>query len=108
MRIFATDAADALYLFGDIDFLTVVLKEIVTEDEADSEQQFDVDILAFEYIVNVRPLTIEFAGEPCDASFLPAEFGFDEFSDLYHRPCDEKAWTASCLSRLLGSRIAHS
>ena len=56
----------------------------MVEDCADAQQQVDIYVLAPEDVVDVGAVAIKLAGEPVDRTFLSPEFGFDEFSDVYH------------------------
>lgn len=64
-----------------------VTEEVMSKDCGYSLQQCGVYALALENIIDVLPLAVEFACEPCYRAFLSAEFLLDKFADVNHALC---------------------
>ena len=64
-------------------FLAIEQEEVTVQHDTDALQQYRIDALALEDIVNVGPVTVEALGQPGHATPLTAQLSFDFFSYVY-------------------------
>lgn len=60
----------------------ILTKEVMVEDDGDAEEQFGVDGGPLKEFIDIRAVTIKFASEPADGSFLPFKFFLDELTNV--------------------------
>lgn len=72
-------------IFVTIDFiLAIERKEVAAQHGTDALQQYRVDPLALEDVINVGTVTVEALGQPRRAAPLPAQLSFNLSTDVYH------------------------
>ena len=72
-------------IFVTIDFiLAIERKEVAAQHGTDALQQYRVDSLALEDVINVGTVTVEALGQPRRAAPLPAQLSFNLSTDVYH------------------------
>lgn len=71
--------------FDRLGLARIVTEEIVLQNDRNAQQHLGIDASAFEDVVDVGPLAVEFPREPAHRPFLPPEFRLDQFADMYHR-----------------------
>ena len=72
-------------IFVTIDFiLAIERKEVAAQHGTDALQQYRVDALALEDVINVGTVTVEALGQPRCAAPLPAQLSFNLSTDVYH------------------------
>ena len=64
--------------------LTIEHKEVAVQHGTDALQQYRVDSLALEDVINVGTITVEALGQPRCAAPLPAQLSFNFFPDVNH------------------------
>ena len=63
---------------------TIEGKEVAVQHGTDALQQYRVDSLALEDVINVGTVTVEALGQPRRAAPLPAQLSFNLSTDVYH------------------------
>ena len=72
-------------IFGTVGFIMAIEgKEVAAQHGTDALQQYRVDSLALEDVVNVCPVTVEPMGQPRRAAPLPAQLSFNFSTDVNH------------------------
>ena len=63
---------------------TIEGKKVAVQHSTDALQQYRVDSLALEDVINVGTITVEALGQPRYAAPLPAQLSFNFFPDVNH------------------------
>lgn len=72
-------------IFGSTDCIPAIeCKEVAMQHGTDTLQQYRVDSLALENVINVSTVTVEALGQPRRAAPLPAQFSLNFFPDVNH------------------------
>ncbi len=72
-------------IFGTVGFIMAIEgKEVAVQHGPDTLQQYRVDSLALEDVINVGAVTVEALGQPRCAAPLPAQLSFNFSTDVYH------------------------
>lgn len=67
-----------------IKLLTIEHEEVATQHGTDALQQYRVDSLALEDVINVGTITVEALGQPRCTAPLTAQLSFNFFPDMNH------------------------
>jgi hypothetical protein len=72
-------------IFGTVGFIMAIEgKEVAAQHSTDALQQYRVDSLALEDVINVGTVTVEALGQPRCAAPLPAQLSFNFSPDVNH------------------------